>query len=91
MNEIEVFALKQIKRISPVFSKIEFEGRVWDTGRTMTFLLTIDGKRHQCYKLVDDGIIVENVLESVFDAIASFIRQSREYKKGEVKEVKFEA
>jgi hypothetical protein len=91
MNEIEMFALEQIKAIAPVFSGIEFEGKVWDTGRMMTFFLTIDGKRYQCYKLADDGIVKEDALESVFEAIALFIRQSKGYKKGEVKTVKFEA
>jgi hypothetical protein len=90
MTEIENFALSQIKMLVPDFQKLEFRAIVGDTTHAMEFFVSTHGERLQCYELADNGVFKEEALEKVFDSITSYIRQSGEYKKGEVNKLRFE-
>jgi hypothetical protein len=84
MNELEAFATEQIKRIVPEFEKLELRATIGDTSRSVEFFVTIKGERKQCFELADDGVFSDAALDRVFEAIAEFIRNDNEYKKGEV-------
>ena len=53
------------------------------------FFATINGKRMQCYDMIDNGLIDESTFDSVVKEIATQIRLSPEYKNGEVNKLQF--
>lgn len=89
MSELEKIVLEKISQILPKCDRIEFKAVIGDTSYSIEFFATINGERRQCYELVDDGLFKEKDLESIFEAIAGSIRQTNEYKKGEVNKISF--
>ncbi len=89
MNSLEKFVTEEIKKIVPVFEVLEVRFNVGDSSYSMEFFVTIDGKRMQCYDMVDDGTIIEEMMDEIFDSIAKYTRVSETYKSGEINKTSF--
>lgn len=89
MTELEKFFSNKISQLIPNYDKLEVRANVSDSSYMIEFFVTINGKRMQCYDMVDDGTLVEKELDDVFESIAQFIRNMSDYKKGEINKISF--
>lgn len=89
MNELEKFVNEQIKQIISDFEKLQFLATIGDTSYSIEFFVLINGKRKQCFELVDEHIIESEKLEKVFSNIEKFIRNSPDYTKDKINKFSF--
>jgi DNA-dependent RNA polymerase auxiliary subunit epsilon len=87
MTELELFITEQISQIVPSYEKLEVRALVADTSYSIEFWATIDGKKMQCYDMVDEGLIDEEEMDSIMKEITNFIRSSSDYVKGTVNKI----
>lgn len=76
------YIAEQVEKIVPSFEKLEFRGNIGDNSYSVEFFVTVDGKKMQCFEMVDDGLINEKDLDTVSEAIADYIRKSSTYESG---------
>lgn len=89
MSRIEQYITEQIIRLVPNFDKLEVRANIGDNSSTVEFFVTVDGKKNQCFDMIDSGIIKEKEFDITVKAIAKYIRTLPEYKKGEINKVQF--
>jgi len=87
MTELERFICEQVSKIVPVFEKLEVRANIGDSSYSVEFFATINGKRMQCYDMVDEDLMKEKDLDAVSEAIAKYVRQRSEYHKGEINKI----
>jgi len=88
MSDLETFISKEISLLIPSFENIDFRAQIGDSSYSVEFFVTINGKKMQCYDMVDKGLIKESKLDSVSENIAKFIRRMPSYKKGTINKIK---
>ena len=88
MSDLETFISKEISLLIPSFENIDFRAQIGDSSYSVEFFVTINGKKMQCYDMVDKGLIKESKLDSVSESIAKFIRRMPSYKKGTINKIK---
>lgn len=89
MSDLKSYAKEQIATIIPKFDSLELRAVVSDSSYSVEFFVIIDGEKKQCYELADEGLIDEENLERVLALIADHIRNSADYKKGDINEINF--
>lgn len=87
MAAMEKYISDQVLKIIPSFEKLEFRAYIGDDSYSIEFFVTIDKKRKQCYDMVDEGLIKEQDLDTISEAIADYIRNSSNYEKGKINEI----
>ena len=89
MPDLQNYAKEQIAKIVPEFDNLKLKATVSDTSYSIVFFVTINGKKKQCYELVDDGVIDEDELDEVLAKIADYIRKGPDYRKKNTNKVSF--
>lgn len=89
MSELKEFIKNKLLTLVPSGEKLEICVHIGDSAISLEFFATINGKRMQCYDMIDNGLIDESTFDSVVKEIATQIRLSPEYKNGEVNKLQF--
>lgn len=89
MSELEDFIKKKLVLLVPNSEKLEVCANIGDNAVSLEFFATINGKRLQCIDMIDNGLIDEEVFDSIAKEIAIQVRLSPEYKKGVVNKIQF--
>ena len=84
MEKLEAKAVEVVKNFVPNFEKLEFRADIGNTSYIIEFFVQIDGKRWQCYSLVDDGKIDEEEMDKQFAMYAEYVRSSGMCKDGDI-------
>ncbi|MEG1618171.1 MAG: hypothetical protein RR310_05230 [Eubacterium sp.] len=87
MSTLEKYISEQVVKIVPSFEKLEFRANVGDNSYSVEFFATVNGKRMQCYNMVDDGLIKEKDLDALSETIASYIRSTPDYEFGKINKI----
>lgn len=80
MTELELFVSEQIKALVQHYDKVELKATVNSTSFSVEFFATINGKRMQCFQMIDEGMFTEKNFNSISKAIANHIRKLPDFK-----------
>lgn len=80
MTELELFVSEQIKALVQHYDKVELKATVNSTSFSVEFFATINGKRMQCFQMIDEGMFTEKNFNSISKAIADYIRKLPDFK-----------
>ena len=89
MNDIEQFIFDRIKKLIPKMTDISFRASISEKTYSMEFFVTIDGIKHQCYDMVDDGLLDSDALKQCQLEIVDYIRKSDSFVKGIINKYNF--
>lgn len=81
MTELEVFVSEQIKKLVPNYDVIELEATVTSSSLSVEFFATVDGKKMQCFQMIDDGLFTEEDFNTVSKTVASYVRNLPDFNK----------
>ena len=84
MNEFKIFVAKKMKELIPEYDTIELRASVSTSSYSIEFFATVNGKRMQCFEMIDGGMIPEKKFNSVSKDIANFCREQIDFKKNEI-------
>ena len=74
MTELELFVAKQIKTLVPNYDVVELKATVSTSSFSVEFFATVDGKKMQCFEMIDEGMFAEKKFNAVSKAIANYFR-----------------
>lgn len=84
MTNLEVFISAQIKKLVPTYDAIELKASVTSSSLSVEFFATVNGKKMQCFQMIDSGLFSEKDFNAVSKAIANYIRNLPDFKKDSV-------
>lgn len=87
MSELEKQIVEQIKRIVPAFDELDVRANIGDNNYSVEFFVAINGKKMQCFDMVDDGLIQEKDMDAVADSIAEYVRKTSFYESGKINKI----
>ena len=74
MTELELFVSEQIKTLVPNYEALELKATVSSSSFSVEFFATVDGKKMQCFEMIDAGMFTEKNFNVVSKAIANYCR-----------------
>lgn len=74
MTELELFVSEQIKTLAPNYEALELKATVSSSSFSVEFFATVDGKKMQCFEMIDAGMFTEKNFNVVSKAIANYCR-----------------
>lgn len=74
MTELELFVSKQIKTLVPSYDTVELKATVSLSSYSVEFFATVDGKKMQCFEMIDEGLFTEKNFNAASKAIANYFR-----------------
>ena len=83
MNALKMMIAEQIKALVPEGELLNGRMNVGDKSYSIEFFVSIDGKRYQCYDLIDLGYVKEKDFDQMAKRVADCVRKSAEYRVGE--------
>ncbi len=84
MTELEERTIaEQIRKLVPHYSMIEFRAAVSSNSYTVEFYATVNGRRMQCFEMIDKGLFTEEEFDSVAKNIANYLRGRPDFQKGQ--------
>lgn len=84
MNEFEAFVAEKMKELIPEYDTIELKASVSSSSYSIEFFATVNGKRMQCFEMIDGGILSEKKFNAVSKDIANFCRKQVDFKENEI-------
>lgn len=75
MTESEIFVAEQIKTLVPNYDIVELQVTVSLSAFSVEFFATVDGKKMQCFEMIDKGMFTEKKFNDVSKAIANYFRE----------------
>lgn len=84
MTELECFVHKQIKLLIPKYDTIELKASVNSSSFSVEFFATVDGKRMQCFEMIDQGLFTEKKFNAASKAIANYCRELPDFNIDEI-------
>lgn len=81
MNELENYVSEQLKTLVSNCDVIELEAAVTSSSVSVEFFATVEGKRMQCFQMIDNGMFTEKDFNAVSKAIANYIRRQPDFNK----------
>lgn len=87
MSELEKHIVEQIKRIVPAFEELDVRVNIGDNNYSVEFFVTINGKKMQCFDMVDDGLVQEKDMDAVAESIAEYVRKTSFYESGKINKI----
>lgn len=88
-KEKEKYIKSKLTPLVPRANAFDVRVNVSDSSYSVEFFATINGKKYQCYDLVEIGLIDEKKLDDTFKNIANYIRTCSDYKDGKVNKYTF--
>ena len=74
MTELELFVEEQIKTLVPSYDTVELKATVSASSFSVEFFATVDGKKMQCFEMIDEGMFTEKNFNTASKAIANYFR-----------------
>ena len=74
MTESELFVSEQIKTLVPNYDTVELIATVGASSFSVEFFATVNGKKMQCFEMIDDGMFSEEKFNAASKAIANYFR-----------------
>ena len=74
MTELELFVAEQIKTLVPNYNTVELKATVSASSFSVEFFATVDGKKMQCFEMIDEGMFTEKNFNIASKAIANYFR-----------------
>lgn len=74
MTELEIFVAEQIKALVPSYDTVELKATVSASSFSVEFFVTANGKKMQCFEMIDEGIFTEKNFNAASKAIANYFR-----------------
>lgn len=74
MTELELFVSEQIKTLVPNYDTVELKATISSSSFSVEFFVTVDGKKMQCFEMIDEGIFTEKNFNVISKAIANYLR-----------------
>lgn len=74
MTELELFVSEQIKTLVPNYDIVELNAIVNSSSFSVEFFATVDGKKMQCFEMIDEGMFTEKDFNTASRAIANYFR-----------------
>ena len=74
MTEVELFVAEQIKTLVPIYDTVELKAIVSASSFSVEFFATVDGKKMQCFDMIDEGMFTEKNFNVASKAIANYFR-----------------
>ena len=74
MKDLELFVSEQIKTLVPNFESVDLKATVSASSFSVEFFAIINGKKMQCFEMIDNGMFKEKDFNIVSKAIANFCR-----------------
>ncbi len=83
MTELEERTVaEQIKKLVPHYSMIEFRAAVSLSSYTIEFYVTLNGRKMQCYEMIEEGFFSEEEFNDLSKTIAHFFREQPDFQEG---------
>ena len=74
MAKLEHFLAEQMKTLVPNYDTVELKATVSSSSFSVEFFVTVNGKRKQCFQMIDDGQFTEKNFNIFSKAIANYVR-----------------
>lgn len=74
MTEVELFVADQIKTLVPIYDTVELKAIVSASSFSVEFFATVDGKKMQCFEMIDKGMFTEKNFNAASKIIANYFR-----------------
>lgn len=74
MTELERFVSEQVKTLIPSYDTVELKATVNSSSFSVEFFATVDGKKMQCFEMIDEGMFTEKNFNAASKAIANYFR-----------------
>ena len=81
MSELELFLSEQMKKLVPSYDIVELKATVSPSSFSVEFFATVDGKKMQCFQMIDDGQFTEKNFNIFSKAIANYVRELPDFNK----------
>lgn len=91
MTELEKHIINQLKQLIPNAEVFDVRANIGDKSCSIEFFATIKGTKHQCYDMIDNGVIKEKDFDVIVKQLAKHIRTCSEYRPGEINKFSFVA
>ena len=79
MTELELFVSERIKTLVPNYEDVELKATVSSSSFSVEFFATVDGKRMQCFEMIDKGMFTEKNFNIASKAIANYCRGQADF------------
>lgn len=79
MTELELFVAEQIKTLVPNYNTVELKATVSASSFSVEFFATVDGKKMQCFEMIDEGMFTEKNFNAASKAIANYCRNLSDF------------
>lgn len=89
MLKLEKHIIDQLLQLVPNAEAFEVRANVSDKSFSIEFCALINGVKHQCFDMIDCGLIKETDFDNTVKQLAKFIRTCPEYRSGEVNKFSF--
>ena len=89
MNDIEYFIIERIKKLCENMSKLDFRASISEKTYSIEFFATENGKRHQCFDMVDEGKLNPEELKQCQREIAEYIRKQADFDAEKINKYRF--
>lgn len=84
MTELENFTSKQIKTLIPQYDTIELNATISSASFSVEFFATINGKRMQCFQMIDDGCFTEKDFNTFSKSVVNYIRALSDFNNSDI-------
>lgn len=82
MSELELFVAEQIKTLVPSYDTVELKATVSASSFSVEFFATVDGKKMQCFEMIDEGMFTEKKYNAASKTIANYFRGLSDFNAG---------
>jgi DNA-dependent RNA polymerase auxiliary subunit epsilon len=89
VSELEKYVVDTLAPLIPNYEKLDVRANVGDKTYSVEFFATINGKKMQCFDMVDNDMLQEKELDNAFKAIAEHIRSTTDYVPGTINKISF--
>lgn len=79
MTELELFVSEQIKTLVPSYDTVELKATVSSSSFSVEFFATINGKKMQCFEMIDKGMFTEKNFNVASKSIANYFRKLSDF------------
>ena len=84
MAKLEHFLAEQMNTLVPNYDTVELKATVSSSSFSVEFFVTVDGKRKQCFQMIDDGQFTEKNFNIFSKAIANYVRGLPDFNKKDI-------
>lgn len=89
MTELEKYIVDQLKQLVPNADIFEVRANIGDNSYSIEFFATIGNIKHQCFDMIDNGVIKEKDFDVTVEKLAQYIRNCSEFRLGEINKFSF--